>query len=364
MSHTLPVTLLTGFLGSGKTTLLNRMLADPGMQKAAVVVNEFGSVAIDNDLVHKGTERYFLTTTGCLCCNATSDIRTSLYELNDMVVAQAVPRFDRVVIETTGLADPAPIVNSLIPGGAPALGLRDHVVARRFHLSRIVATLDTELGPKTLDSYVEARKQLAFANDIVMTKGDLMPDAVEQSCARAVELNPHAHLHDANQPGFAVASLIGSSSVSYAPTERIEDVARWLSGEGHTHHSHHGHHHDHKHDHDSPNRHGAVSALHLSADQPLDPKAVDAFLSAMTGQRHAGLLRMKGLLALADDPSRPMVVHAVQHRLYSPFRLEGWPNSDNRSRLMLIGADMPAEPIRRYFASLVKRNRPWWRGAI
>lgn len=351
MPRTIPVALLTGFLGSGKTTLLNRMLADPRMDGAAVVVNEFGSVAIDNDLVHKGTERYFVTTTGCLCCTATSDIRTSLFELLEMSRKGEARRFDSVLIETTGLADPAPIVNSLIPGGAPASGFRDHAVARSFHLSNVIATFDAEAGPGALDTHAEAGKQIAFAEDVVITKGDLAPEALAATRKCLSGLNPHARLHDAHQPGFDPVALLGGGT--YSPSDRIEGVAGWLAMEARDHHAGHHHHHD-------PDRHGNVRTLQLWADEPLAPKGVDTFLKVLTGQTQTGLLRLKGLLALADDPSRPMVVHAVQHRLYPPIRLDGWPDGDARSRLVLIGTDMPAEPIRKYFDSLIMRQRPWW----
>lgn len=353
MHQTIPVALLTGFLGSGKTTLLNRILADPRMKDAAVVVNEFGSVAVDNDLVHKGNERYFVTTTGCLCCTATSDIRVSLFELLDLCRKGGARRFDRVLIETTGLADPAPIVNSLIPGGAPASGFRDHAVARSFHLSNVIATFDAEAGPGALDAHTEARKQVAFAEDVVITKGDLVPEALTGARKRLGELNPRARLHDGHHPRCDPITLLGGGS--YAPSGRIDDVAGWLAMETHD-HDHAGHHHHH-----DPDRHGDVAALQLWADEPLDPRAVDAFLAVLTGQKHAGLLRLKGLLSLADDPSRPLVVHAVQHRLHPPVRLDGWPDSDARSRLVLIGTDMPAKPIERYFNSLVKRRGTWWR---
>lgn len=147
----IPVTLLTGFLGSGKTTLLNDVLAHPAMAGTAVIVNEFGAIPVDHDLVQTGRETYLRTSTGCLCCTATSDIRASLYELDQAVSAGSVPSVSRVVIETTGLADPAPIVNSLIAGGAPVLGLRDHVVARRYRLAGVVTAFDALEGLPTLE---------------------------------------------------------------------------------------------------------------------------------------------------------------------------------------------------------------------
>lgn len=298
-----PVTLLTGFLGSGKTTLLNRMLADERMKGAAVVVNEFGSVAVDHDLVHKGSERYVVTTTGCLCCTATSDVRASLFELQETARRGEADPFDRVIVETTGLADPAPIVNSLIPGGAPAAGFRDHAVARGFRLANVLATYDAEAGEAALDGHIEAWKQLAFADDVVITKSDLAPEGISGVRARLANLNPFARLHDCRHAGFDPVPLLGAGS--YTPGGRLEDVAGWLAMEGMGEHA--------AHDHD-PDRHGDVGALRLRADEPLDPKAVETFLTVLTGQRQSGLLRLKGLLALGDDPARPLVVHAVQHR--------------------------------------------------
>lgn len=320
------------------------------MKGAAVLVNEFGSVAVDHDLVHKGSERYVVTTTGCLCCTATSDIRTSLFELQEMVRKSEIQPFDRVVVETTGLADPAPIVNSLVPGGAPAAGFRDHAVARGFRLSNIFAAFDAESGEAALDAHIEAWKQIAFADDIVITKGDIAPGGAPVARDRLTGLNPFARLHDRHAPAFDPVALIGNGS--YSPTARLEEVAGWLAMEAFDEHE--------THDRD-PDRHGNVKAIQLLADEPLDPKAVETFLAILTGQPQSGLLRLKGLLALSDDPSRPMVVHAVQHRLYPSLRLDRWPDTDIRSRLVIIGTDIPVKPIRKLFNALVARRRRWRR---
>jgi G3E family GTPase len=340
-----PVTLLTGFLGSGKTTLLNDILGDPAMHGTAVIVNEFGSVPIDHDLVRKGSETYFRTTTGCICCTAASDVRASLSDLHEARLRGEVPAITRVIIETTGLADPAPIINSIIPGGAPAIGLRDHVVARHFHLAGVVTAFDVLSGRATLDSFLEGWKQLAFADHVVLTKTDLAAERHDWTSELSV-LNPSACYHDRHDPGFELSSLIGRGN--YAISGKADDVPGWLAMERLAKHP------DHFHD---PNRHGdGIEAISLSHDVPLSPQAVDTFLHIVTTNTKAGLLRMKGIFALTDDPNRPLVAHAVQHRLYPVQRLERWPDDNHMSRVVLIGIDMPIQPIRDLFDALAPRS--------
>lgn len=347
-SEPVPVTLLTGFLGSGKTTLLNDLLADPRMEGTAVIINEFGSVSLDHDFVHAGSEQYVMTSTGCLCCTASSDIRASLSILHDDAHRGTIPPLRRVIIETTGLADPAPIINSLIPGGAPALALRDHVVARSFRLARVICTFDAEHGLPALDTHFECWKQIGFADHIVLTKTDLASG--EAGRERLRTLNPTALLHDKNRSDFDPLSFFDEAS--YSISNKPEDVPGWLAIERLPASSAHDHAHD-------PNRHGdGIEAFVLTDDEPLDPKAVDQFLSILTSQAGSGLLRLKGIFALADDPGRPMVAHAVQHRLYPPLRLDYWPSIDVRSRVTIIGHNMPSKPIREFFAAL-RPARSW-----
>ena len=341
----MPVTLLTGFLGSGKTTLLNALLADPRFAGTAVIVNEFGTVPVDHDLVRTGSETYFRTTIGCICCTATSDIRVSLHELHAARLAGGIPPVSRVIVETTGLADPAPIVNSLIPGGAPALGLRDHVVARQFYLSGVVTTFDALAGRAMLDTFMEGWKQLAFADHIVLTKTDIVGDGPHADALRG--LNPAARIHDCHDPGFRLETLFGARP--YSTQDKAEDVSGWLAMEALAAHPQHGH---------DPNRHGdAVEAIGLEHDAPFDPPSVMTFLELVTSNTGSGLLRLKGLFAVTDEPARPVVAHAVGHRLYPLQRLERWPNGDRRTRLVLIGQQMPAGPIRALFAAVAPRRR-------
>ncbi|WP_181424020.1 GTP-binding protein [Rhizobium sp. UGM030330-04] len=344
--QTVPVTLLTGFLGAGKTTLLNELLTEPAMRDAAVIVNEFGSVPIDHGLVHTGSERYFRTTTGCICCTATSDIRTSLYELHQAFLEGMMPEISRVVIETTGLADPAPIINSLIAGGTPALGLRDHIVARHFHLSGVVTVFDVTSGRAMLDSFIEGWKQLAFADHIVLTKTDLA-NTTAMDREGLADLNPAALLHDRNAAGFDLMSLFAAKN--YSLRGKPEDVPGWLAADRLSLHA--GHDHD-------VNRHGAgVEAFDLTFDGALEPQMIVTFLELVTSNVHSGLLRLKGIFQATDDPDRPVVAHAVQHRLYPLARLESWPDGNRATRLVLIGMDMPQQPIRDLFDTLASQAR-------
>ncbi|TPW27635.1 GTP-binding protein [Martelella alba] len=340
------VTLLTGFLGSGKTTLINELVSDPRMDDTAVIINEFGTIAIDHDLVRTGSERYMRTSTGCLCCSASSDIRTSLFELHEARMKGEIAPVSRVVIETTGLADPAPIINSIIPGGAPATGLRDHMVARHFYLQGVVTVFDTIDGRSALTSFIEGWKQLAFADDVILTKTDVSEEKRDWQQELAV-LNPAARFHDRHGPGFDLVSLFGKTPYSVAG--KAEDVNGWLAMERLVPHAEHEH---------NPNRHGdEIEAFSLMSDVPLDADALAILLGVIVSPRNRGLLRMKGLVAISDDPDRPMVVHAVQHRMDPTVRLPQWPSKPRGTRIVLIGMDLPEKQIRSLFAALTARSQ-------
>lgn len=354
----IPVIILTGFLGSGKTTLLNALLSDPAFCDTAVIVNEFGDISIDHDLVTVGKKEMMVTTTGCICCTVGSDVRSSLAELLDAVRTGATPAFSRVVIETTGLADLAPVINQIVPGATPAAGLRDHVVGRAFRLGGVVCTVDIVMGDLTIDRYFEAMKQVAFADRIVLTKTDLARDPASLADIgllkeRLRDLNPAATLLDRNDPALDLATLFAPQS--YAPQDLGPDVEGWLaleqalSGDAAS-----------KTAHAAVDRHGdgGILTSSMTFEDPIAAKDLDAFFLVLKAAASIRLLRLKGLICLEDDPERPLVVHCVQHTVHPPKRLDAWPSDDRRSRIVAITHDIDPKALRQLFEAVAGQSRP------
>jgi G3E family GTPase len=345
----IPVFVLTGFLGSGKTTLLQSLLADPAFADTAVVMNEFGDVAIDHDLVRIGGTEMMVTTTGCLCCSAGSDLRASLFDLYALARVRLSRSFTRVVVETTGLADPAPAINQLMPGGAPAVGLRDHTVARTFELAGVVTLVDAILGPMTIERHFECLKQVAFADRIVITKTDMVRDTasrrdLEDLRAELASLNPTATIID--RAGANLTQLFQPRL--YAPKSLSADVEGWLAleqilaAERKEHHK--------APPTEAARRHGnSVSNFSIVRDEPVAQRDFEDFLSLLQLAAGPNLLRLKGLVAVADDVDRPMLVHAVQHTVHPLQRLDAWPSEDRRTRMVAITCGLDPEKIRSVF---------------
>jgi G3E family GTPase len=314
-----PVTLLTGFLGSGKTTLLNRLLLHPAAGDCAVIVNEFGPVAIDHALVRTASENIVLLPSGCVCCQVAGDLVQAMRDLYFKRAAGEVPAFRRAVIETTGLADPAPLVRTLIE--LP-------LVAARYSLAGIVTTVDGQHGMGQLDRHPEAVKQAAVADRLVITKSDLAEagalDALEE---RLAALNPGApRVRSAN--GDADAERLLDTGL-YRGGGRLADAGSWLNAGAYR-------------------RVGAplpaahdprVSSFAWYADEPLDWRAFEDALATLLDMAGDRILRLKGLACLAGEPN-PVAVHAVQHTLYPPARLPAWPDADRRTRLVFIVRDL------------------------
>lgn len=334
----IPATILTGFLGSGKTTLLNAYLR-AATEPAAVIVNEYGDVGLDHLLVSETRENMVLLENGCICCTVRGDLIAALRELAARRDAGEVPSFQRVVIETTGLADPAPVVHSL---------MNDLALVLRYRLDRVVTTVAAVPGCTTLDAFPEARKQVAFADAVVVTKADL---ASADACA-ALEcslrrLNPGApmlHVTD----GHADPALFEVGG--FDPASRGGDVEAWLNAEAVA--PAHHHHHDHHHDEDCPHC-AAETARHdqeirnfcVIRDAPIPWTVAAAWLQDLAATHGPDLLRMKGLLHVQERPEGPVVVHGVQHLFHPPAMLDAWPGADRRSRTVFITRGIPQATV-------------------
>jgi G3E family GTPase len=334
----IPVTLLTGPLGSGKTTLLNAYLRGPAGQDVAVIVNEFGDVGLDHLLVRESTENLVLLENGCICCTVRDDLIATLRDLLARRDGGGIPAFRRVVIETTGLADPAPVVHSL---------MNDLALVLRFRLDRVVATIAAVPGTATLRDTEEARKQVAFADALVVTKTDLAEEADTRRLeAELRRLNPSAALHRVLH-GRADAALLEDGG--FDPGEKGEAVERWLGAEASP--AHHHHHHDHHHD-DCPactaeaaRHHAGIGSFCLFPPAALSWEVASLWLERLAARHGPDLLRVKGLLRIAEWPQGPVIVHGIQHLFHPPEMREGWPGDDRRSRIVFITRGIPAQEV-------------------
>ena len=335
------VSLLTGFLGSGKTTLLNKLVKHPDMVETAVLINEFGEIGLDHQLVERIDDNTILLNSGCLCCTVQGDLVNALSDLFIKRVKEEVPYFRRVLIETTGLADPAPIIHTLMT--AP-------VVSNRYALDGIITTVDAVNAADELQKYKESVKQIAVADRLVVTKSDLASaNTIEVLEERLNTLNPAA------PKAFAVMGEIAPDHLFdtglYDPKTKTVDVQRWLRDEAYSKAA------DHQHDHSGHdlNRHDAsISAFCMTREEPIDWEAFVAFVRILIGKYGEQLLRIKGILNIKGR-DKPIAVHGVQHMFHDPAELGEWPDEDRRSRLVFITRDLDQSVIEEKLDSLQKQ---------
>ena len=334
LASKIPVSLITGFLGSGKTTLISRLVRHPDMNRVAVVINEVGEIGIDHDLVSQSSENISLLANGCICCSVRTDLQETLRDLFARRQVGEVFDFDRVIIETTGLADPAPVIQTLIS---------DTLIGAQFRLDGLVALVDAVNGLATLDTMPEAVKQVAVADRLFISKTDLASaDTLAALQQRLRELNPQALQGRVVHGDLAPSALIGLGLASARANEltlrflgeSIETGASATPGPG-------------RYLGERPARHHpSIRTLSLRFPQPFAWSSFSSALDLLTQMRGPDLLRVKGIV---NVDGKPVVVQGVQHLFHPPIELDRWPSDDQDSRLVFITRHIDAEVIRRLF---------------
>ena len=342
MSDKIPVTVLTGYLGAGKTTLLNRILSEPHGKKYAVIVNEFGEIGIDNDLVVNSDEEIFEMNNGCVCCT----VRGDLIRIIEGLVRRK-GKFDAIIVETTGLADPAPVAQTFF---------MDEAVGEKTKLDAVVTVADAKWLKERLKDAPEAKNQIAFADVILVNKTDLVSEPELQEIeARIRGINPYAKLHRTQRSQIALGEVLDRKAFDL---DRILDIEPdFLHGDGNGHDHGHDHHHDHAH-HD--HAHGGLKHYHdehmqsvsIRTDKPLDPDKFFPWVQDLVAKDGPSILRSKGILSFKDDPER-FVFQGV-HMILDGDHQRPWKEGEAReSRIIFIGRDLPEEKIRQGFAACV-----------
>jgi G3E family GTPase len=352
MPHT-PVTILTGFLGSGKTTLLNRALRDPAMANTAVVINEFGEISLDHALVTQSDDTIMVLENGCLCCTVFGDLVTTLNNLYHQREDGSIPRFDHVVIETSGLADPSPLIQAF---------LSDPTLAGLYRIAAVVATVDAVNADNTLDNHAESVHQVALADHILITKLDLVDasdvkDTEAALTARLRRLNPAAKISRIDAPDFDVGKLLRATGLD--PSDPKADARAWLNAAAYE--KHDDHHHDQAHDHDGDghdhhHHHGLhdrdIASFCFMRDEPIRQDALRLLLDALQQNLGPNLLRVKGIVHVLEEPDRPAVIQGAQHLLHNLSWLDKWPDDDRRSKIVFITQGYDREEVEDMIAVL------------
>ncbi len=334
----IPIAVLTGFLGSGKTTVLRHLAETNELSRTLILVNEFGEVGLDHHLMTPiADDTLVAIDSGCICCTIRADLAQTLAAAPGRYARGGERWFDRVVIETTGIADPAPVLQTIL--GEPS-------VSRHYALAGVVTTVDAVNGLASIDSHPEALKQAAVADRVLLTKTDL---------ATQTEIAPLLDRLQDIAPSAPVSSVLnGVANVdwlfaggSYALDGKHPDVEGWLRAERASAEAHH----DHDHGHHDRNRHGRIQASCLTFDDPVDPASFEACLASLMLFRGADLLRVKGIVNVAGM-DKPMVIHGVQHVFHPPEILDQWPSPNRSTRIVMIARDLNHAELRECFAGL------------
>ena len=310
----IPVSVLTGFLGSGKTTILSHLLRQPEFSRTAVVINEFGEVALDHELIETSEDSVVALTTGCLCCKVRTDLTQTLQDLLRRRDEGACTRFNRIVIETSGLADPAPILHAL---------MIDTALAGRLVLGNVVTTVDAVAGEVTLEREAISRKQVAVADRIVLSKLDVTSGVEASLRSRLTALNPRAPTLCATYGRIESDNLFAA-----AFHDRVLEVSSSLAETPeHTH----------------SDRDAEIKSFTVVRVEPIQAVALTLFLETLAEHCGADLLRLKGIVNVAESPQQPAVVHGVQHVFHAPAWLSHWPSDDRTSRMVFITRSIPRQ---------------------
>jgi G3E family GTPase len=349
MADKIPVTVLTGYLGAGKTTLLNRILSEPHGQKFAVIVNEFGEVGIDNDIIVNADEEVFEMNNGCVCCTVRGDLIRILEGL-----MRRKGKFDAIIVETTGLADPAPVAQTFF---------MDEDVGAKAKLDAVVTVADAKWLTERLKDAPEAKNQIAFADVILLNKTDLVsPEDLREVEGRIRAINPYAQLHRTERCSVPIETVLGRNAFDLDRILSIEPSFLEEEGHAHDHHGHghshghaHGHHHDHGHDHAHSHGNGLkhyhdedMQSLSLKTERPLDPQKFFPWVQNLVQVEGPNILRTKGILSFKDDPQR-FVFQGV-HMILDGDHQRDWNADEKReSRIVFIGRKLPEEMIRSGF---------------
>ncbi|MGV2126229.1 CobW family GTP-binding protein [Agrobacterium vitis] len=320
-----PVNLLTGFLGSGKTTLLKRLLSDPALADTAVLINEFGEIGLDHDLVETVDGDTVLLQSGCVCCTIRGDLAEAVRTLHDRRERGEIAPFRRVMIESTGLADPFPILSTL---------KADPVLRHHFRHGNVITTVDAINGLAQLDAYGESARQVAIADRLVITKTDMTevienPELTGRLMARIASINPDAAILAAAVPDFSAASLLDDDASLHSST--LQSASGFYceapADAGHS---------------------GDFRSFVVTVDEPIDWTAFGIWLTMLLNRHGARIIRVKGILNIAGE-DRPVAIHGVQHLVHPPVHMGGWPSADRRSRLVFIVDGLETALIRRSF---------------